>query len=320
VSSQAPRQVSDKLLVTVAICTWNRAALLRETLRQMMLLECDGSFEWELIVVDNNSTDSTPSVLAEFAGKLPLRALHEPKPGKSNAANLVVKEARGEYILWTDDDVLVEPDWVSQYVAAFRRHPAAEVFGGRLDPWFEGTPPRWLKEGFQTVAGVYAAIDLDCPSGVAPESFFPLGASMAIRRSSHLRHAFDPRIGPQPGSSIRGEEWMLVRELRRDGAQVIWVPDAIARHFIPRARQTESYLRDWFYGHGELVAMIEAKPDDKLSFFGRPAWLWRQWVEHSVRARIGRFISPPERWLESLAFSATAWGRLRHYKPETSLR
>lgn len=307
------------MLVTVAICSWNRAALLRETLQQMTHLEPDDSFDWELLVVDNNSTDETPAVLAEFAARLPLRPLHEPKPGKSNAANLAVKEARGEYILWTDDDVLVETNWVREYVAAFRRYPNAEVFGGRIDPWFEGTPPRWLKDGFGTVAGCYAAIDLNHPSGVAPETFYPLGASMALRRSSHLRHAFDPRIGPQPGSSIRGEEWMLVRELRREGAQVVWVPDAIARHFIPRDRQTESYLRNWFRGHGELAAMMGTKRGRELSLFGRPAWLWRQWVEHSFRSRIGRFVLPPERWLESLAFGATAWGQIRHYRSEVSL-
>jgi glycosyltransferase involved in cell wall biosynthesis len=120
------------VLVTVAICSWNRAALLRETLKQMTHLERNDSIDWELLVVDNNSTDQTPDVLAEFAGQLPLR-LREPKPRKSNAANLVVKEARGEYILWTDDDVLVEPDWLRQYVTAFQRYPNAEVFGGRID-------------------------------------------------------------------------------------------------------------------------------------------------------------------------------------------
>lgn len=306
------------MLVTVAICTWNRAALLRATLRQMTNLKPDDSFDWELIVVDNNSTDQTPDVLAEFAPRLPLRALHEPRPGKSNAANLVVKEARGEYILWTDDDVLVEPDWMRQYVAAFRRYPKAEVFGGRVEPWFEGTPPRWLMEGFRKVAPVYAAIDLNRPCGVAPETFYPYGASMALRRSAHLRHAFDPRIGPFPGVCIPGEEWMLVRELRREGAEVIWVPDAVARHFIPRARQTESYIRNYLHGSGEMGAMMGTKAG-KLSLLGRPAWLWRQWMEHSLRSRIGRFFLPPERWLESLVFSATAWGQIRHYRPEALL-
>ena len=309
---------APEMFVTVALCSWNRSELLRKTLEQLTLLEPASGYEWELIVVDNNSTDETPGVLAEFATRLPLRALREPKPGKSNAANLAVREACGEYILWTDDDVLVASDWVRQYVGAFLRHPYADVFGGRIDPWFEGTPPRWLAEGFRIIAGVYAAMDLEWPEGPAPESFYPFGANMAIRRGAHLRHPFDSRIGPQPGSSIRGEEWMLVRELRRDGAQVVWVPDARVQHFIPRARQSEAYVRDWFYGNGQLLARIDATEGAGL-WFGRPLWLWREWMEYAFRAQFGRFTSPPEKWLKDVSVSATAWGRLRNYQREVSL-
>jgi glycosyltransferase involved in cell wall biosynthesis len=306
------------MLVTVALCTWNRSALLRKTLEQLAHLDPPDGFDWELIAVDNNSSDDTQCVLSDFVGRLPLRALKEAKPGKSNAANLVVHEARGEYILWTDDDVLVSSDWVQEYVTAFRRYPKAEVFGGRIDPWFEGTPPRWLSEGFPAVAGVYAAMNQSYPGGPAPENFYPLGANMAIKRSAHLRHSFDPRIGPQPGSSIRGEEWMLVRNLRRDGAQVVWVPGARVHHFIPRARQTEAYLRDWFYGNGELLAKID--PDQGVGMLlGRPLWLWRQWLEHWFRAELCRLIASPEGRLRNLGVSATAWGRLRNYQREVSL-
>jgi glycosyltransferase involved in cell wall biosynthesis len=307
------------MLVSVALCSWNRSALLRETLEQFTHLEPPNGFDWELVVVDNNSTDETPEVLAEFATRLPLRSFREPSPGKSNAANLAVREARGEYILWTDDDVLVANDWVRQYVAAFRRYPDSDVFGGRIDPWFEGTPPRWLAQGFRAIAGVYAAMDLNLPGGPAPESFYPFGANMAIKRSAHLNHPFDSRIGPQPGSSIRGEEWMLVRDLRRDGKQVVWVPEARVQHFIPQARQTEAYVRDWFYGSGLLLARMDSTPGLAL-WFGRPVWLWREWIEYSVRAHFGRFTSPPERWLKNLGLSATAWGRLRNYQREASMQ
>ena len=306
------------MFVTVALCTWNRSELLRATLEKFTHLEPPEGFVWELIVVDNNSTDATPDVLAEFIGRLPLRALSERTPGKSNAANLAVRESRGEYIIWTDDDVLASPDWVRKYVEAFRRYPDADVFGGRIDPWFEGTPPRWLADGFNAVAGVYAAMNLNHPGGTAPETFYPLGANMAIKRSAHLRHAFDPRIGPQPGSSIRGEEWMLVRALRRDGSQVVWVPDARVQHFIPRARQTKAYLRDWFHGNGELLAKMDVARGAGM-LFGRPFWLWREWVEYWFRAEFGRFTSSPERHLKNIGFSATAWGRLRHYQREISL-
>jgi len=305
-------------LITVGICTWNRSGLLRKTLEQFKNLKPADGVDWELIVVDNNSTDDTQNVLADFVGRLPLRALREPTPGKSNAANLIVRESRGEYILWTDDDVLVNPEWLREYVGAFDRYPDAEVFGGRIDPWFEGTPPRWLSEGFRAVAGVYAAMNQSYPGGPAPENFYPLGANMALKRSAHLKHPFDPRIGPQPGTSIRGEEWMLVRALRRDGAQVVWVPEATVEHFIPRARQTEAYLRDWFHGNGELLAKMETK-QGAGTWFGRPLWIWREWVECWIRAELGRFTSTPEQRLKNLAFSATAWGRLRHYQREATL-
>jgi len=77
-------------------------------------------------------------------------------------------------------------------------------------------------------------------------------------------------------------------------------------------------VRDWFYGSGELLAKMDTKRGLGL-WFGRPLWLWREWVEHGCRAQFGRFTSPPERWLKSLALSATAWGRLRNYQREISL-
>jgi hypothetical protein len=161
-------------------------------------------------------------------------------------------------------------------------------------------------------------MDLNLPGGPAPENFFPFGANMAIRRSAHLRHAFNPRIGPQPGSSIRGEEWMLVREMRRHGSEVVWVPEARVQHFIPRGRQRMAYVRDWFYGNGELLARLDPDPGVGL-WFGRPLWLWREWMEYSLRAEVGRLTSPPERWLSNLAVGATAWGRLRNYQRKASL-
>src|SRR5512134_131488 len=101
--------------LTVAICTWNRGELLRKTLEQMTELVVPPGVTWELLVVNNNSTDHTDAVAAGFRRRLPLRYLVEPTPGKSNACNLAVREARGDYILWTDDDVLVSPQWLAAY-------------------------------------------------------------------------------------------------------------------------------------------------------------------------------------------------------------
>jgi glucosyl-dolichyl phosphate glucuronosyltransferase len=124
------------MLVTIAICTYNRAALLRNTLDRLGEAVVPDGIEVEVIIVNNNCTDGTAQLLRDYAGPLSLRAVFEPVAGVSNARNRVLSEAAGEYILWTDDDVLVDRDWIRAYAAAFRASPDAALFGGPIEPWF----------------------------------------------------------------------------------------------------------------------------------------------------------------------------------------
>ena len=105
--------------VTVAICTWNRCELLRQALEQLTKISVPSHVTWELLIINNNSVDRTDSVIDSFRSQLPLRRLFEPNHGLSHARNLAVSEARGDYILWTDDDTLVDPNWIKEYVEAF---------------------------------------------------------------------------------------------------------------------------------------------------------------------------------------------------------
>src|SRR4051812_36033554 len=184
--------------VSIVICTWNRSRLLRKTLEQMTLLDTAPGTRWELIVVNNNCSDDTESVLDDFQSRLPLVRLFEPTPGKSHAANRAVGEAKGEYIVWTDDDVLVDRDWLNAYLAAFARWPDASVFGGLIAPWFEESPPRWLEKVFGKVERAYAALNHG-PIGCAlTHETIPFGANMALKRSAHLEEGYDARLGPRP--------------------------------------------------------------------------------------------------------------------------
>src|SRR5688500_3500637 len=95
--------------VTVIICTRNRADQLRRTLESAAAVDTPEHVSWELLVVDNGSTDHTPEVVESFSGRLPIRRVSEPEAGLSNARNRGVAEAKGDYICWTDDDVLIDP-------------------------------------------------------------------------------------------------------------------------------------------------------------------------------------------------------------------
>ena len=127
--------------------------------RGLHAARCCSRYQWELLVVNNNCTDGTDEVIRTFQDRLPVRRVFEPRPGLSHARNRAIAEATGDYILWTDDDVTVCRDWLVVYTDAFRRWPDAAVFGGPIQPWFDGTPPAWLRQVYPTIAGVYAARD-----------------------------------------------------------------------------------------------------------------------------------------------------------------
>lgn len=173
--------------VTVAICTWNRADLLRQTLEQMEHLAVPPGTTWELLVVNNRSTDATDQVIAAFEQRLPVRRVYEAEPGLSNARNAAIREAGEEYIIWTDDDVLVSADWLQEYVHAFRQWPQASVFGGRIDPWFIGNPPAWLPRVFSQVRNAFATLDLGDEPQPLSRNRFPFGANMAFRTADQAR-------------------------------------------------------------------------------------------------------------------------------------
>jgi glycosyltransferase involved in cell wall biosynthesis len=299
--------------ISVVICTWNRSRLLRLTLEQMAKLECPPGVSWELIVVNNNCSDDTDQVLAEFRTRLPLVRLFEPTPGKSHAGNLAVRQARGEYLIWTDDDVLVEPDWLKAYYAAFRQWPEATIFAGAIDPWFEEPPPPWLKLAFPKVANAYAALDHG-PSGFdLTRDTYPYGANMALKRSAQLKEPYDTRLGPRPNSGIRGEEMIMARRMLGAGAKGRWVPEARVRHFIPPNRQTLSYLREYFTGSGEVLGMLGRNDSGERRAFGRPLWLWKEAVLAEVAYRSGRVFQTPDSWIESFRRANVARGWLKRY-------
>ena len=309
--TQPDSSMSRSLPLTVAICTWNRADLLRQTLAHMERLVVPSGSTWELLVVNNRSTDATDQVIDAFEGRLPVRRLFEPAPGLSNARNAAIGAATGEYILWTDDDVLVSQNWLEEYVRAFRRWPEAAVFGGRIDPWFISTPPAWLPRVFNRVRTAYAACDLGGEPQPLTRSKLPFGANMAFRMADQARFPYEPGLGRRAGSLLGGEEIDMVQRMLDSGLEGRWVPSASVRHLIPPARQTTAYLRSYFFAQGQLNPAGTAPNGRVASLWGRPRWMWRSALEAEFAYRVRRLRGRPEVWIEDLIRSSMLWGQLR---------
>jgi glucosyl-dolichyl phosphate glucuronosyltransferase len=295
--------------ITVGICTWNRARLLDLTLGRMISMRVPGGVSWELLVVNNNSTDDTEKVLKSYKDRLPLRTLFEATPGKSYALNRAVDEARGDLIIWTDDDVLVDSDWLAAYATAVDRWPTASFFGGPIEPCFDGEPPGWLRQVFPKVAVAFAALNLGKEPCELTHKGLPFGANLAIRTEVQRRSLYDLHLGPRPNSSMRGEETAMLQAIVRDGLSGRWVPDARVEHFIPRARQTKLYLRKYYYGQGLYYARTKEKTET-VSLFGYPRWLVRQVLQLELKYQICRHLCAPDVWIDDLILASTAWGDL----------
>lgn len=296
--------------LTVGICTWNRSHLLDLALASFHGLRIPRHIEWELLVVNNNCTDETDSIIAKHEAHLPIRRLFETHPGKSYALNHAVREAHGDYILWTDDDALVDPNWVSAYAEAFSSWPEASIFGGPVKSWFRTDPPKWLnEETMPLVSDVYAIRDFGEEPIELTSANLPYGVNMAIRYKEQSEYLYDTNLGPRPNSELRGEETRLMNKMLEDGEKGRWVPGAIVRHYIPQKRQTIRYIRNYYRGHGEYQ-WIEIEEGKKPNRFGTVRDMLKEAIEKELGYRYCRLFREPRVWVGALKWAGIVWGRL----------
>jgi glycosyltransferase involved in cell wall biosynthesis len=323
---------SARLDITILICTYNRAELLGPTLDSLAQMETPG-LTWEVLVVDNNSNDDTAAVVqSRVAGyPAPLRYLFEGRQGKSNALNTGMAATDADVIAFTDDDVQIPCDWLTQTKTAFDTFHCDYV-GGRVFPWWDTAPPRWLPTANGRLWAVIALLDY----GLEPFRFgrrIPLGVNMAVKRVAIERvGGFNPRMGRTAGTLMGQEqrEWFL----RAHAAGVVgyYSPDIVVRHWIPRDRLTKSYFRRWFYWRGIGRAMLyaqtgkdmESPEQTQLDFaqvkhvFGIPRYLFRNAlaaVRDVVAATLRRdYVNAFERELWLWMFAGIIRQRLKDRK------
>ncbi len=297
------------MLVTVAICTWNRARLLDQTLTRMRALIVPKGVSWELLVVNNNCSDETDEVLDKHGSHLPLRRLFESKQGLSNARNCASAAACGEITLWTDDDVLVHPEWLAAYVGAAQDWPNAAFFAGTISPWFSVQPPKWVRNNLPVLEGAFAIRQLGDLIRPLADHEHPFGANMAFRTEYLKRHLFDGRFGRFGKELINGEESVFINRLRAHGCGGVWVGSACVEHYIPKERLCTRFIGQWFRGHGRTMIRLGTFPEKTSSWWGAPRWMWKKYWIYRV---IALCLSPlkTKTWFHSFRQAAYLRGMI----------
>ncbi|PYR14271.1 MAG: hypothetical protein DMF94_34585 [Acidobacteria bacterium] len=289
--------------ITIAICTFNRSALLRQCLDQMARMLVPPEVSLELLVVNNNCTDDTDAVLEEFAQTLPLRRVFEPAAGLSNARNAALAEATGEYILFTDDDVLVAESWLVEFMNGIRRYPHAAAIGGVIEPWFPCEPDPNLLRAFPELRTGFCGLDHNCPPGPLAPPATLYGANMAYRMAAIDGHRFNLLLGPTPDSSGAFDEVEFLERLRARGGEVIWWPAMTLRHYVDPSRMTRSYLLRYALHTGRISVVMGSLALARTEKQPPPRWLWRRCAETYLAAFLGSYVLPA-RLLQSTLFTA----------------
>ena len=258
--------------LTVLICTYNRRADVVALLDTVQNQQTGGRFEYEVIVVDNNSSDGTGQALAGRAG---IRLLSESRQGKSYALETGIAAASGEVLFVVDSDQLLPPGYLLRAWEGIQSHPAVAIYGGKVLPLWPEDPPAWLTPEHWSPL---AMLDM----GDEPFEFTatrPICLLVPLYRMAPLRAANGFKLGMSVSKGQIGgvEDADLSLRLLRAGYSGYYDPALLIQHKVEPDRLTRAYHRRWHAGHGYFRARLREPGFEQARFhpFGIPTHLLR---------------------------------------------
>lgn len=271
--------------VSVIMPTYNRKASLLRAIDSVLAQKVAAAFE--VIVVDNNSSDGTRGEVERVTAgaRVPVRYVLEKRPGVSHVRNAGIAAAAAPILAFVDDDVRVGPEWLQTILDAFEAHPDIECIGGKVLPDWEAPPPSWLTPNHWAPVALLDQGDAERQLD-AEHGFCLLTANMACRRETFERVGlFRPelqRVGDGIGS-LEDHEWLL--RFWAAGGRALYLPTAGAVTEVPRKRMARAYHRRWHSGHGHYFALLREPSFERTTrgrFLGVPAHAYRAAVRDAL--------------------------------------
>jgi glycosyltransferase involved in cell wall biosynthesis len=285
---------SSAIDITLLVCTYNRSHDLREMLKTAVAQETDGKFTYEILVVDNNSTDDTRSVVEEFIayGYENLSYMFESQQGKSNALNTGLNAARGSIFTICDDDFILPVDWLKNIFEAFNAHPEVSFVSGKVLPAWQGEAPSWLTPIHWSAI---ALTDYGEKEFYADENNQICLLACSFRMNDvKAVGGYNSKLGVTKNQIGGMEDFEILKRLWRSGRKGIYLPHIWFHHKVTPNRYTKHYHRKWHTGHGSFYAAMREEEFEKASvrLFDVPAHMYRQaakdvvnWLKYSLQRR-----------------------------------
>lgn len=255
--------------ISVLIATYKRADILSVTLDSFISLQAR-DLNWEILVVDNAGDEQTRKTIEDYQKKLPVTYLVETKRGKNSALNHALQKALGKIVVFTDDDIIADPNWLMEIWEGVKRWPECSVFGGKILPKFpmqhHNIP---IDASNCIIRGAYAIADWDQDEGVySPDKIW--GANMIIRSEIFKSgFTFNTGVGPNGSDYIPGSEAEFVSRLEKAGYQPVYLPKSFVYHQIRPEQLSTKWLYQRAFKIGRSAAFFRG-PTDDITLFGVP--------------------------------------------------
>ncbi len=243
--------------LSVVVCTYNRCKSLRETLIALKNQTFDRSLKWEIVVVDNNSSDQTKEIVLEFATEttIPVRYVFEKSQGLSFARNKGIAQCRGSIVAFTDDDITPECNWV-QTIYDLLQQSCADGIGGKVLPKWPAPPPAWIQNN-RGLLMFLSLLESDTAGRVENgNAIRVIGANMAFRRELFDDVGlFDVTLGRIGAKLYSHDETDFVMRAVQMGKNVIYDPKLIVWQRLEPSRMERGYFRKYKFDTGENRAL-----------------------------------------------------------------
>jgi glycosyltransferase involved in cell wall biosynthesis len=244
---------------------------------------------WEIIAVDNNSSDSTLSILKSYQKKLPLKIVQQVIPGKNAALNLGLTYALGDLFIFTDDDVIPAPDWLLQYEKVLSTCPEYVLFGGHIAPYWMETPSAKLLQHIPL--GVAFALTDEQSLGTGPIKAGKIwGPNMAVRSLVFKNGiSFNESIGPNGTNYVMGSETDFLQRAEQAGHRAYFFSEAKVKHIIRPWQLSHSWLesRAFKSGRAQFHNFVRNNSQQKVTeFLGYPRWVLVDYLKSLVNYKL----------------------------------
>lgn len=264
--------------ISVIICTYNRCNDLRDVLESLERQVGTEEISWEVIVVDNNSTDATKDVVDEFTkrGRLNLMYVRERQQGLSFARNRGIAESNGQLIAYTDDDAIADPQWVRVIHETYRDYKF-DCMGGKILLLWECPKPSWLSEEMCRPLGLLDHGEQILELSDSNRRIY--GGNFVVHRNIIEKvGGFNTDLGRKGKKLIGGEEIDLLRRITEARGIAIYQPEAVIHHKVAPQRLRKSYFARREYNEGVVHSMTNAYKG-RIKVLGVPTWIIRRFIK-----------------------------------------